>query len=524
MAEQWEKYSQHTWENGQVITAEKINAIQQELKRISDAVINAMSNTIVENNGNYSSEPEDILNRKINNMFQITTNLAAADSEYNKFWVQNGETESIELPTPQDLIRMQGISGYTDITYIENAYIQTNGKNAVNIDSPTLYVGYKCAVVQVNPGDTFTVLGHGGNGGRLWAWLDSNRIVLRQSNTANPVNGLDRSSENADGPVQLIAPSGAAYLVLNTTFSTDNNPISYRGFSPDKRLSVQQRSICNHNQALWREAKKNPFTFKTFNIPMISFVFDDLRDDLDLVASIFAEYGFPLCVAAIPERLNQTAAGLAEEKFGFTPHMSMVQVLNKIVANGGEIFTHGIYPITDTNQQDENFMRQHFIESKQALEAAGYNIRGFIRVGASGNITPAKPSKIIEQWLIGSYDYSNMGNNAIDNGYHMADNFSVNRQLISASNNVTVATIKSAIDDAVIHPTWLVYGGHQIKAIGNSEPDVTEANLREILAYCAEKHINVVNWAYVFDNYGSSQLGSKLDAKITIDNTTLMIK
>lgn len=395
-------------------------------------------------------------------------------------------------------------AGYTAIPYVAGSYIRVNQTGVIDLENPVAADICHHAVIPVQQGDRFTVSGKGGNADRLWAWIATDGRIIRQhvASTNNPQTGVDfaASGVTATG-LELVAPAGAAYLVINT----EDDQQSYYGFKPGKIIASTEKAELRHNYAIKRETAKVPFAFKPFSGPMVSFVFDDLRSDLDLTASIFAEYGYPLCVAAIPKNLDNVASGLSEAAQGYTPGMTMRAVMNRVVSLGGEILTHGSNPITDTNQFDQDFMRQYFVTSKETLEGAGFSVRGLIRVGTSGTLVPSVPTARIEEWLIGSYDYSNMGDNynrQDENAYRMADNYSVNRVLFS---NTTVDAVKADIDAAIASPAWLVYGGHTVSGSG---ADFPEASLREILAYCQANNVPVVTWSYVFDQYSGTTLGN----------------
>ena len=383
-------------------------------------------------------------------------------------------------------------------------------------------VNCKYAVIPVEQGDRFTIFGSGQTGNRLWAWIGADGRVTRQRVAAenNPQVGIDFAAAGTtvtDG-LELVAPAEAKYLVINTT----DDQKSFYGFRPVRRMDSNEQTEYRHNHAILRAMGRTPFAFKPFDEPMVSFVFDDLRSDLDLTASIFAEYGVPLCVAAIPENLDNQASGLASASQGYDPNMTMREIMNKIVEDGGEIMAHGSTPITDTNQHDDDFMRQYFVTSKETLEAAGYKVRGLIRVGNSGTLVASRPTELIEEWLAGCYDYSNMGDNVDTTAadpYYMETNYSVNRVLFSST---SVAAIKAQIDAAIQSPKWLVYGGHQVSGSG-SAADFPEAALREILSYCANNNVRVVTWAYVFDHYSGTEQGNKTPV-ISSDGTTLVIE
>lgn len=92
---------------------------------------------------------------------------------------------------------------------------------------------------------------------------------------------------------------------------------------------LQYENIQLKNKVFKLESR-NPFAYKTFDKGYVTFVFDDGRHDVDLVASIFAEFGFPLCLAIPPVELTRVTNGIN----GSTK--TVKDVCNEVVANGGE--------------------------------------------------------------------------------------------------------------------------------------------------------------------------------------------
>jgi hypothetical protein len=255
--------------------------------------------------------------------------------------------------------------------------------------------------------------------------------------------------------------------------------------------SVILTEITNHAydltmaDALIRAEKRNPFALAPFEKGYVTFVWDDLNTDIDLVASIFAEYGFPIGIGAIPSKLSDIASGLQADSHGYTVGMTMQDICEQVVDDGGEIMAHGNTIITADNQYDYNFMYNHYITVRKQLESAGFDIRGFIRVGG-GTVTHTPE---IERWLIGNFEYSNDG---------IAANYYQER--ITIDN--TLNNLKESVLAAKTNNTWVKFMCHKLYA--NDTQGITEANLRELLDYITEIGLDVVTYAYIFDNYSSS--------------------
>ena len=357
--------------------------------------------------------------------------------------------------------------------------------------------GRQCyCLYTVEEGKTYFVSGTTESGAAsypLIAFYDENNTWLLSEGTE--INTVYTDYE-------VTAPEGAVKAVVNTcAYITVGLPVLKEGVTAfaksqelDRRLAAAENRTYKafyptQMDAILREAEKNPFAFSEFDKGYVSFVFDDLRRQQDSIASIFEEFNFPLCLAAIPNQLQITANGLSQARGNFTPGMTMKAVCDQVVANGGEIMTHNADVVTATNQYDYDFMWNYFVGQKLKLEDAGYTIRGLIRAGGTGFI---QRSAETARWAAAYYEYSDFG--YLPN--HRIDRININQSL---------ATIKAAIDDAVASNRWIQFYGHDYD-YGNGETLTGEADLREILQYCEDSGIEVVTYSYIFDHFSSSYL------------------
>lgn len=312
-------------------------------------------------------------------------------------------------------------------------------------------------------------------------FVDSNNI-------ATILYGQSASDRGQHLNVEVVVPADTQKIYVNGSL----NPSII--VTPSVKKKIYDTSFeniiypLNIADALIRESKKNPFAFKTFDKGYISFVFDDARTDVDLVASIFAEYGFKLGLAIIPDYLDRTCNGLSETSQGYTTGMSVKDVCQRVVTLGGEVMSHYNQVVNVTNQYDKTFMYKYFVDTKQVLENNGFVVRGLIRTGGTGAISRTPE---IERWLIGNYEYSNQGT---------AVNYAQDRVNITT----TMSSLKSQIASAYNNHTWIKIMGHGI-ADETGGNNISESDLREILDYCVTLGIDVVTYADIFDEFSSSQ-------------------
>lgn len=299
----------------------------------------------------------------------------------------------------------------------------------------------------------------------------------------------------------VTSPLNSVKLVVNRAYNRDSIIVKEGKVVTNQEGTAVVATAKSYNldaaDALIRQEKKNPFAWKEFDKGYVTFIFDDLCTDLDSVASLFEQYNYPLVVAAIPSHLGVTANALTATRGSFTPGMLMSDVVNQIVTNGGEVMVHNSAPVvTAENQYDYDFMYSYFCNSKQALQAYGYNPRGIIRAGGTGAINR---SDEITRWLIGNYEYANMGT--------QFSQYTWDRTTIQQSQ----ANLKTAILNAKQNNTWLRFMCHSY-TFGNGETFTGESDLIELLEYCQEIGIDVVTVGYVFDHYGSNALKEQVNS------------
>lgn len=111
--------------------------------------------------------------------------------------------------------RFADFTGYVEISYTENAYIDLNSDTATL--EPLTIKGTNCAVVPCVEGEVFTVGGKGGDAARLWGFVDADGNVLTVAEAHVVVSN-----------VVVTAPTNAVYLVLNN-IKPESGYKSYKG-------------------------------------------------------------------------------------------------------------------------------------------------------------------------------------------------------------------------------------------------------------------------------------------------------
>ena len=99
-----------------------------------------------------------------------------------------------------------------DLAIVNGKTVTTTG-DVINIDSFNTENGWGCAVDACEPGDVYTITGHGGANTRLWCFVDSNNRKLAVANVGQTEDHL-----------KLVVPPNTAHAVFN--FQT-NSTYSY---------------------------------------------------------------------------------------------------------------------------------------------------------------------------------------------------------------------------------------------------------------------------------------------------------
>ena len=411
------------------------------------------------------------------------------------------EAETLALRQEIDLLKqyVQTLEGILEVSLSDSIIylepIQTVDGSLYDVENKIEFGSqhsYSHSFFQVTPGKSYWITGASSSSTRLYpmaAFYDKDGNLISTF-------GTDKSRVYREE--YTVAPEGAALMVVNRNNGLSDIKVKcvevfVEQVHPGGSLNTRAYNL-DTADALIREAKRNPFCFSAFDQGYVTFVFDDLAADLDSVASIFEEYGYPLVVAAIPEFMNYTAKALTEPRGSFTPGMRMKEIMALVVANGGEIMTHNASPVVnEENQYDYDFMYKYFVTSKKTLEAAGFHPRGLIRAGGKNAL---ERSEEIDRWLIGNYEYSDMGT---------LPQYACKRVSIQQPND----QLKERMLSAKENKTWLSFMCHSY-VYGNGETFTGEDDLRDLLSFCKENGIAVVTCSYMFDHFSSTVLTEQM--------------
>lgn len=257
-------------------------------------------------------------------------------------------------------------------------------------------------------------------------------------------------------------------------------------------MYFEKASVKDVNIAV-KEDIDNSFSYEP-DKALVTFVFDDALQDVDLVASIFSEYNYPLCLAVIPDNLEHKCSGLTHDSNMYKPGMTVEQVAKQVTQQGGEVLSHGYTVLTRDNIDDINVLREIFVGNKLKLTEHGFNVNGIILNGGDKALKGGSREQggYVMQYYAEKY-------------FLYSDRYGVTEQYYHPRINLNKSTQKCIedIENAIKTKKWIVFAGHSITGIYN-EKYLNEAHLRKILQYCKKNNVDVVTYATVHEKYADT--------------------
>ena len=227
---------------------------------------------------------------------------------------------------------------------------------------------------------------------------------------------------------------------------------------------------------------KEKFAWKPMETGYIAFTFDDSLDDVADIVDLFIAKNVPCCFGAIPEKLNM---GLANGE-------TIAQAMQRgVEAVGCEVLAHGNNDeiVTADNIDDTAFLYNKFVVNKQKLLDCGFDVRGTVRVGGSGNICNDLRT---DTWVRLLFDYADL--------YGVEEPY--NHARISLSTGLD--GYKEAIDNAIANKEFAPLLFHQC-------PDY----IGELIDYAIAQGAVICNYATVYDTFGSTERNIEIETRLS---------
>ena len=205
---------------------------------------------------------------------------------------------------------------------------------------------------------------------------------------------------------------------------------------------------------------------------LFALTFDDSYPSIQNVVDLCKEKNVPACFGAIPERLGAYTTG--QDK-------TVAEVMHELIDTvGGEVLAHGASGteiVTAENIDDKDFLFRKFIVNRHKFEDFGFDVRGTVRVGGSGNICNDPRT---DAWMW-AFDYGDL--------YGIEEPYNHPRD--SAD---TEAGVYQFVDRALQRKTFTPLLFHEMPSYLGDLIDYIKANGGEIVTY-----------AYAYDTYGSTE-------------------
>ncbi len=229
----------------------------------------------------------------------------------------------------------------------------------------------------------------------------------------------------------------------------------------------------------------------------ITFTFDDgVENNLTVASPILKKYGFSGTLFVIPDCVDMVTVPNTCNANPNAKYMTWEQIATLKNTYGWSMeshsLTHPLLASTDPVDQPVALTEQEVIDelvnSKAELANRGYNATSIAPPYGDYN---AKTLSLIARYYALQRGFQDTG----FNDFPYAD-YLIRDQMIQG--NVTVATVKGYIDQALANNTWLVLTFHNIKTTASTNNDYYEwsaANLDAIASYVKSKNMPVVSIA-----------------------------
>ena len=198
--------------------------------------------------------------------------------------------------------------------------------------------------------------------------------------------------------VILLVPEGTASIYINGRETGDNQPEMYSIGYSDVDLSEAVNTISDNQYGMtnWMDRRYQDGEYEQYEQRtgldhlVVTFSVDDSHADISDIATAFINAELPLCLATIPEKLNDICND------GNTVLANCLRVQNA----GGEILTHNQFTI-GASTTPANY-KKYFVGSKKKLTDSGLIVNGIIKAGGG---TDDPDIKVCKTYLRSYYDY-----------------------------------------------------------------------------------------------------------------------
>lgn len=353
-------------------------------------------------------------------------------------------------------------------------------------------------------GGTYRYTANGGGNCHAVLWFDD---------TDSLISYVPFSKAWVQETVEVTAPTDAVKAIVNSNDTSKGELVfEYFGLirivksNPiiEKRVTeLEDGTIFEHENIKKRVIEnqiKNDFAWGEFDGLYATITFDDTNADIDQLQDLAEELSIPFCYATIPSKLeNITSQGTETAK----------QVLERAVANGGEVLSHW-GPQLNSLSKDEDYYNV-YAGAKKTLTENGFEVNGIITAGGGTDGTPEsfKTQNFLKDIELARiyYKYADLTANDFVSGQDLRyiEQFYNNRTFTDGGVDAT----KSKIDVmALSGKGWLNLASHGT----NNANTPTIDSFRQIFQYAKDKGFTFVTWNTMYEKFKSSKLEKRVKA------------
>lgn len=374
-----------------------------------------------------------------------------------------------------------------------------------NWESTSAYLNFKAIRIDVAPNEKYHI---------KCSRIGSVPFYMIYTAEGLPIAGLGETwianAETYEGVIRI--PSGGAILIVHA-YGSDIvlEKFSDVSFDIEKEIedTIGNLLLSNGNLAFVKKAYekgicneqiKNDYSWEAPEKLYVSFTFDDSNADISDIQTLFESKGVPCCYATIPSKLeNITNSG-----------ETVKEVLQRAVANGGEVLAHWGSPLT-SESTDEDY-ENVYVGAKKTLFDAGFEVNGIITAGGT-NYNTQDFVKCVEKarpyYKFG--DLTSYTNQRVEQYYNMrkylvTDTETNREQIVDFVSNGQLF-YDGNVNAPFGKPNWLILASH-----GTSD-GVTTDILSDLIDYILEQpNVEIVTMSTAFEAGRSSKLEKRIKA------------
>lgn len=359
--------------------------------------------------------------------------------------------------------------------------------------------------IKVNVGEKYHIVGYNAYQLSLYSLRDSNKNNVTTYPDYNDTNYQERKFDE-----YITIPEGVKYLCVSKWDRFGEMFVEKESYTKvtdiEKRVTELEDGTIgsfeyeNIKKRIIENQIKNDFAWEEFDGLYATITFDDTNADIDQLQDLAEELGIPFCYATIPSKLESiTSQGTETAK----------QVLERAVANGGEVLSHWESQLNSLSNDEDYY--NVYAGAKKTLTENGFEVNGIITAGGGAEGTPEsfKTQNFLKDIELARiyYKYADLTANSFVSGQDLRyiEQFFNERTFTDGG----VDKMKSKINVmALSGKGWLNLASHGT----NNANTPTIDSFRQIFQYAIDKGFTFVTWNTMYEKFKSSKLEKRVKA------------